>query len=296
MAFVGLHLTDTLLQLFLLNAMLAYSAYAGLSGGAFNLSFPAFAGLGGYGVAILTTKSGVAPIPAAFISVLLAVSVAAVFSVVLLRLRGVYMAIVSINLVVVFVAIANNWTSLTGGALGITGLPLAATTRTLMISTVVIVAGFAVVSRSKFGESITVMTADRTLAASLGMRVQRTQFMLALASAALAAWAGAMNAFWLGLVTPANYGFETSVAVIAMVILGGEGFWWGPLVGAAIFTAVPEWTRSLGTWQDLSTAAILLAVVIFAPEGIAGYVHRVAGRLRMARSLVAQRRVGAANG
>jgi branched-chain amino acid transport system permease protein len=276
--------------------MLAYSAYAGLSGGAFNLSFPAFAGLGGYGVAILTTKSGVAPIPAAFISVLLAVSVAAVFSVVLLRLRGVYMAIVSINLVVVFVAIANNWSSLTGGALGITGLPLAATTRTLMIGTVVIVAGFALISRGKFGESMTVMTADRTLAASLGMRVRRTQFILALASAALAAWAGAMNAFWLGLVTPSNYGFETSVAVIAMVILGGEGFWWGPLVGAAVFTAVPEWTRSLGTWQDLSTAAILLAVVIFAPEGIAGYVHRISGRVRMARSLVAQRRVGATNG
>lgn len=296
MAFLGLHLTDTLLQMFLLNAMLAYSAYAGLSGGAFNLSFPAFAGLGGYGVAILTTRSGVAPIPAAFISVLLAVSIAAVFSVVLLRLRGVYMAIVSINLVVVFVAVATNWTSLTGGALGITGLPLAASTNTLLIGTVVIAAGFALVSRTKFGESTVVMTADRTLAASLGMRVRRTQFTLALASAALAAWAGAMNAYWLGLVAPANYGFETSVAVIAMVILGGEGFWWGPLVGAAVFTAVPEWTRSLGTWRDVATAGILLGVVLFAPEGVAGYAHRAAARLRMGRSSAAQRRVGVADG
>lgn len=281
LGFLGLHLTSTLVALFFLNVLLAYSAYPVMALGRMNLSFIAFAGVGAFTAAILNQKHGVHPALAIAGGVALSAVAALPVGAVLGRVRGIYVAIASVNLVVACQIAATGLPGLTGGALGLSGLPIVATPTILGLCVVAVLVWFWLFSRSRLGRAIRVQRSDTLLALASGVNTVFTTAALFVLSAAIGGLAGGLGVFWYGFVNPEAYGFQSLLLVFAMVVVGGTSSWLGPLAGAAFFTIVPEWLRFAGALSDVIVGSILLLVVLFAPEGIAGTVVM---RLRLWRA------------
>jgi ABC-type branched-subunit amino acid transport system ATPase component/ABC-type branched-subunit amino acid transport system permease subunit len=274
-SFLGFRLSQALLDVFLLNALYAYSAYLGRLSGGFVLTYVGFIGLGAYAAAILDTRLG-APLQ---LSLLAAVLVCCLCAVLLARplqrLAGVYLGIVSISFVGALQIIAVNWSSLTGGAFGVAGLNNVVQTPHLAVALVLVVLLIAVVDSSTAGLLLRLRIKDALLARTLGLRGPRVWALMFILSAALAGLAGGLRASWFGFVGPDDISFNQVVLILAMVILGGSEHWSGPLIGAAVFTVLPAALRGFGTWSDIATGLLLLVIVVGAPEGIAGRVRRL---------------------
>jgi branched-chain amino acid transport system permease protein len=278
--FLGLHVTSTLVGVFLLNVLLAYSAYPVYALGRMNMSFIAFAGVGGYAAAILQQRYGVAPGLAIVLAAALSASAAVPIGALLGRVRGVYLAIATVNLVGAFQIAAQNLESLTGGATGLLGLPVVSTPEIIGVATLAVVVLFWLFSRSRTGHAVRIQRRDPLLAESVGVNTNMNVSALFVASAALAGLQGGLTVFWYGFVNPDAYSFQVLVLVVAMVVVGGTGHWLGPLVGAAFFTILPEWFRFAGVMTDVFVGCVLLLVVLFFQEGIVGTISRQASVLR----------------
>ena len=272
MTVLGLHLSQTLLGLLLLNVLLAYSAYPVFALGRMNVSFVAFAGLGGYTAAILTQRYDTAWWLAAAAGVAASIVAAVPLAVLLQRVRGIYLAIATLNLVLVVHVLALNLTDLTKGALGISGLPVEVGSGWLAIACGVVILAAFLFHHSDRGLGVRVQQTDQFLAISVGVNVRSNIGMLFVASSALGGLYGALSVYWYGLAIPDTYSLTIVILAIAMVTLGGTGEWLGPLAGAVFFTIVPEWLRSTGIWRDVVVGAVLLAVILVFPEGIVGWV------------------------
>ena len=294
MTFLGLNLSITLLDVMLLNCLLAYSAYPVFNVGRMNLSFVAFSGLGGYTGALLVTRHAWNAWPAMVAGVVLSAAVAIPLGLVLGRVKGVYLGIATINLAAVFQVFIINMTSFTGGAQGISGLPIVITTIALAVATILIAVLFWALDRSRFGTGIRMQRVDELLALSSGVFTNMNVSIMFVLSAAIGALHGGMTAFWYGFVSPEAYGFQAVILAVAMVMLGGTTQWMGPLIGAAFFTIVPEWLRDFGVFKNMVTGVILLIVIYFFPEGIAGAVSTWRGLRRAKSSAESARRAGKA--
>jgi len=279
-----LGLTDTLIELWLLNCLLAYSAYVVLNGGAFSFAYVAFIAIGAYTVAIVTVKEGGSTLEAIVIAPIICGLIALVLARPLERLSGVYLAIVSISFVGLVQVLLVNLEDLTGGALGIAGVPLIVEMWWLALAVVVVALVLRQIERSNLGRAIRMTRVDPLVAGAMGVNVRRVRLWLFVASAALGGVAGVIRANYFGFVTPSDYGFNLVVLLLAMVIIGGVGSWVGPLIGAFIFTMLPEWLRSFGDWRDVVTGALLLLIIIVSREGVAGTIrlqwHRHKHRVR----------------
>jgi branched-chain amino acid transport system permease protein len=284
---VILGITITLVQIWLLNCLMAYSAYLGLISGAFSFAYVAFIGVGAYTAGILATQHGFPW----WQNIIVAAAICGVAALVLVRplerVSGIYLAIASVALVGLFQILLVNFSGLTKGASGIPGVPLTMTTTKLVIAVVLVALLLRQLERSDIGRAIRMTRADPIVAVSLGVNVRRLRVVLFVVSAIFAGFAGAMRAHYFGYVAPDVYSFDLVITLLAIVIIGGIGSWVGPLVGAAIFTMLPEWLQSFGEWRDFITGALLLVIVIVSREGITGAVKYAWYQLRRRRSRAA---------
>jgi branched-chain amino acid transport system permease protein len=270
---IHIYLSLTLVQLFLLNSLMAYSAFLGMVSGAFSIAYVAFIGLGAYTTAILATDHGVPLVLNLVLAPLLCAAVALALVRPLERLSGIYLAIASVGMVALFQIVLFNFADITHGAEGIPGIPLDVKTWTLIVAVVVVALVLRQVQRSEVGRAIRMTRLDPIVAVSLGVNVRRLRVWLFVASAAAGGVAGVMRAHYFGFVSPEVYGFELVVILLAMVVVGGVGHWLGPLVGAAIFTLLPEWLQSLAEWRDVVIGGLLLLIIIITREGLTGAVQ-----------------------
>jgi branched-chain amino acid transport system permease protein len=278
---------QTLLELVLLNVLLAYSGYVVVAGGSFSLAFVAFIGLGAYTAAILSVDHSIGFLPALILAPILAAIGALVLAKPLERLSGVYLALVSVAAISVFRVCLLNFDSLTGGALGKSGIKPRIGSQELIVGAVIVVVVFALLYRSMVGRAMRLVRADPLVAASMGVNVRRLRLWLFVGSAALGAIGGVFRAYYTGFVVPGDYGFELLITLLAMVILGGVGHWTGPLIGAALWTLLPQWLDPLGLWREVATGFILLVIILLLPQGISGgvanLVHKGRRRLQSRR-------------
>jgi branched-chain amino acid transport system permease protein len=94
-----------------------------------------------------------------------------------------------------------------------------------------------------------------------------------------AALVGAMYAHYMRFIAPQEFGFWKSVECIIHVIVGGVGTFWGPIVGAAVFTFLPEWLRIAERWELVIYGLVLILTILFVPDGIWGFGGRVLAKV-----------------
>jgi branched-chain amino acid transport system permease protein len=135
------------------------------------------------------------------------------------------------------------------------------------------IAALVLVAMSELGSTgrrVNAVREDPELAASLGIRVRRYRLVAFLISGALGGCAGAMNILVRSAVSPLDIGFPLIVLALTMIIVGGSLSWKGALIGAVIFTWLPDFLSVIGEWQELIYGIIVAIAAVLLPRGIYG--------------------------
>lgn len=260
-----------------INALLALSLNVTLAAGMLSMGNAAFAGLGGYAAGILTLHFKMSYAISLCGGALVAGIVGLVLGLPVLRLRGVFLAMATLAFgEVVRIAAVN--LDITGGAEGLTGIPNI--TNTWIIYMVLAGAAYfmAVLRRSRLGWALVSMREDETAAACLGIHITYYKVAAFTIGAMMAGLAGGMYAHLNYLITPRDFGFFIAVDLLIYNIVGGTRVWYGPILGAALITALPEILRGVGVTAGPIRMAvnglILLLVILFLPNGLASVFTR----------------------
>ena len=257
-----------------LNLLLGYT-------GQLSLGHAAFFGIGAYTSALLTLKlewSFWVGLPAG--AALAGVAGWAIGRLAL-KLRGAYFVLVTISFAGVISLVSQNWMELTNGPLGLPGVPAPElgpwSLRTKNAYYYLVLAGAALayvvcrrLVRSRVGRAFLALRENEPLAESVGVDPTRYLVVATVASAAMAGGGGVLYAHYTRFVSPEVFLFGYTVTMVIMVIAGGKGTLAGPVVGALIFTALPEALREVVSWQwqMVLYGALLVLLVYFLPRGV----------------------------
>lgn len=274
-----------LFDITLLSCGLAFSQYIVLRAGVESFATAAFAALGAYTAAILVTRSGTWMLPAIGAATLVGALAGGLLSIPLARLRGFFQAIATIAFVQIVVSLILYAEPLTGGALGINGIPRLVGTGTLALYVGGVIAMLAVLNRTGVGRAFNAIRQDETAAVALGISVMKYHTLAFVLSGAIAGAGGGMLALNTYSINAEQFGFSLLVAALAAVVLGGRTSVWGPVVGAVVLAALPELARPLAEQRLLVYGAILIVIIIYLPRGI---VDTLIARHRARRAAVAQ--------
>jgi branched-chain amino acid transport system permease protein len=243
-----------------------------------------FFALGAYTAATASKHLGLSP----WLGLALGAAVAAVVGLgtgfPALRLRGHYLALVTLALAELIRLTAQNWLALTGGPFGIydfgsfTGLPATGIPRAqavYLIVTAIVGAGVGamlyVCRRTRAGRAFRAIREDEVLAESLGINTTVYKLLAFSLSSGLAGLAGTLYAYYIQLVSPTVATAATTSLVIGMAVFGGLGTIWGPALGALLLYAINEGLRFIGVVYNLVAVGLVIMVfVIFLPRGLAG--------------------------
>ena len=282
------YLLDIFFLVFLYGTMATSWNVLGGFTGQVSFGHAAFLGIGAYATALLTAAGW--PLLATFPA---GGALAALFSLLIgppaFRLRGPYFAIATIGIGEASRLIALNWSSLTGGASGVTlnsAPSVVAQYYTAFAVCAGAVAATAWIKASRFGYALAAVRSDPDAAETLGVDTTIAKTQALLISAFMLGVAGGVYAMHNLYVSPdSTFGFSTSISLVIMPIIGGIGTIFGPLLGAAIFTGLREQLEAnpfLAKYSlDLSVFGLLLcAIVLFEPRGLLGVFDRLTGLLR----------------
>jgi branched-chain amino acid transport system permease protein len=247
----------------------------------------AYFGLGSYGAALLVRSLGL-PMEAALLAApLVAAFGALIFGWFAVRLSGVYLAMLTLAFAQITWAITYQWDSFTGGSNGLTGVWPAqwlADKQNYYYLTLVLVSGGVLLLRrmlfSPFGYTLRAARDSVLRADAIGIDVKRMQWVAFVIAGALAGLAGALYAFSKGSISPETLSVGKSVDGLVMVLLGGIQTLAGPVVGAVTFSWLHDTVaRNTDYWRAM-LGAIILALVLLFPQGIAGFIKQVVERRR----------------
>jgi branched-chain amino acid transport system ATP-binding protein len=257
-----------------------------IMGQAGQLSFGslAFAGIGGYTAALTSVRLHWPPLAGLALGIVLACAVAVVVGKPVLRLRLYFLALATMALVTIFTVVVATWRSLTYGSSGVPGIPwlsLGITTFDsyfkqyyfVWIVVIVVLLVCEAAMRSRVGRALHALAVNETAASSLGIDCPAWKLRAFVASAAICGLGGGLWVLFLSSATPSDFSLGASILVIIMVMVGGMESLLGSIIGAVIISWV---TFSLGSLQQYSAVAyalILILLVLFLPNGLAGLAH-----------------------
>ena len=268
---------ETLIQAALAGAILAYSFQIAMRAGVFTLAGVGFWAIGGYTTAYLVTEREWMTAPAILVGILISGVIGLLLALVLGRLRSLYLAMATVAFVLLIQIVAINWEAVTGGAGGMFGIPVTVSTWQLLVIVAVISVALFFFERGARGRTIEAMRLDEQVAMSVGINVVRERDMIFVLSSMMAALSGGIAAMMFNTLAPEQAGFGLIVDTLMMVVIGGAAAWWGALVGAFIVTWLPEILRFTGDYRGIVEGAIVVLVVVYAPEGFVGLVRRLTG-------------------
>lgn len=267
------------------DVLLGFTGYLSLAHGALY-------GLGAYACALLTARYGLSFWAALPLCGALTGAAGALIALLAFRTRGLYFAVLTLGIGLIGHQLFLVLPGLTGGVGGFVGipgpeqpawLPLRTTTYYALLALgllfATLMAALAFV-RSRLGAERLAVREDLTLAQALGIRVASARLAAFTFSAVFAGLAGALFAAISSFIAPESFTvLGTGFQLVALVVVGGMGTLWGPILGAALLTALPEGLRVAATLSLLAYGVLLLVFIIFAPQGIASLISRGARRL-----------------
>jgi ABC-type branched-subunit amino acid transport system permease subunit len=250
--------------------------------GALSLAHPAFFGVGAYTAAILATRAGWPFVGGLVAAVVVAAAVAAVAGVPLFRLTEHAFAVGTLGFALVAWIVATNWVDVTRGPLCITGIPKPVTTLPAWYWVALSALGAVLLlyrgmTSFRLGRALHAVRDNEPLAAAAGINPLRYRMLAFTVGGALAGGVGALYAHYLSVFCPEEMTVALTVNLLVIVFLGGVGTLRGVLVGALLFTALPEVLRMAPTWRLVIYGCLLLVIVVRSPGGLEGLLAGRAG-------------------
>ena len=287
-----------ILNFMMLNAIMALGLnFMTGRAGLICLGYAAFMAIGAYTVGILTLKVGIS----FWIALPLAGIFASLFGVILglpaLRVKGHYLALVTIAFGLIVQELLLNLESITGGTNGLIDIPsprffgidMGTTVNfgfmsmtyqanfyylclALLIIATVVLYRF---SNSLFGLALNVMREDQLAAQCYGLNLTNYKLLAFAIGAFFGGIAGGVYAAMINFIAPENFGYSLSIIVISMIILGGLDSIPGALVGAFFLTVFPEKFRAFEDYRVMFYGIIIVLCLLFMREGVLPFKHRI---------------------
>lgn len=238
-----------------------------------------FFGIGAYTAALLSVDFHVP-----FLLGLIAAGiVAAIFGLILgipaLKLKGHYLAMVTIGFGIILQLVMINWVGLTKGPAGVQGIATPSlgsfsfdsyTSFYYLVLVILAIAALVAycIENSKLGRAFMAIREDELAASACGINLTYTKVTAFMLSAFYGGIAGGLYAFMLTYISPDNFSFDQSIVFFTMVLAGGAGTIWGPIIGAFTLTFVPEWLRFLKEYYMAVYGVGIVLLMLFLPGGI----------------------------
>ncbi len=247
------------------------------NGGIVSFGHAAYFGLGAYASGLLVTKLGMPMEPALIAAPLAGGFFAALFGFFIVRLQGIYLAMLTLAFAQIAYAVCFQWVEVTGGDNGIVGVwPAAwAASRSAYHYLVLVVAALGIIALrhviyAPFGASLRAARDSAARAEAIGIDVRAHRWLGFTIAGAAAGLAGGLYAFSKGSIDPTLLGIPLSVDFLAMILLGGMQSVMGPVLGAAAFHSIKDVFMPLTDhWRFFLGASIIALVLIF-PRGLGG--------------------------
>jgi branched-chain amino acid transport system permease protein len=255
--------------------------------GIFSVAQAAIMGIGAYVFGVLSMMG--VPFPLAMAAVIVVCAfINLLSSLPSLRLAGDYFIITSFGTQLVATAVFINWSSMTGGASGLSGIPIielfgfsfATSRQFVVLSTVallLVAVSFWLILRSPYGRMLNAIRLDEIAVIASGRRVLNAKIGVSAVSGAYAGIGGALYAAYISFIDPASFDIHVSVLVVTMVVVGGARTLAGSIIGPFLLMAIPQLltmidipSTLLGPVRQLSYGLILIAFMLWRPQGIAG--------------------------
>jgi branched-chain amino acid transport system permease protein len=237
---------------------------------------------------LLSVRFGISFPLGVLVGMVVAVLISFVVSLPSLRLHDDYFVIATFGFQMILFSVFNNWMKLTHGPLGIPGIPqpvifgwhVNSHLDFLILAAAFVCFAYFVVHRltsSPFGRVLHAIREDEVFAKALGKNTLRFKVVAFAVSAALAAMAGSLYAHYITYIDPTSFTVMESILIISMVIIGGAGSTWGPLVGAVVLVTLPEALRFVGlpsavaaNLRQIIYGSLLVIMMMFRPRGLVG--------------------------
>src|SRR6185369_16048862 len=268
LVFVGI---NTMLSI-ALNLLLGYA-------GQISLGHAGFFGMGAYFSGILTATYGwnawlAMPLAAVVVGIL-----ACLIGFPILKLKGHYLAMATLGLGIIIYIVFNETVNLTGGPSGLSGIPnltigsfsfdsdfknyylIWAFTLCIVLLTVNL-------TNSRVGRALRAIHDSEVAARVMGVNARLLKVQIFALSAVISSLAGSLYAHTMTFVSPASFGFNFSVELLTMVVIGGLGSIYGSFLGAALLTLLPEFLRGANDYDIIIYGALLMVMVMFMPGGL----------------------------
>ena len=275
--FVGI---NTMLAI-ALNLLLGYA-------GQISLGHAAFFGLGAYISGIITTRFPVDP----FLVIILAAVCAGVLAFVvigfpILKLKGHYLAMATLGFGIIMYIIFNETVGLTGGPSGLSGIPNLHIGSLIFdndlnnyylvwIFTLIVMLLSINLSQSRIGRALRAIHDSEMAARVMGVNARILKVQIFTVSAVISAIAGSLYAHIMTFISPASFGFNFSVELLTMVVIGGLGSIYGSFLGAAILTILPEFLRVFQDFDIIIYGLMLILMTMFMPGGLISGIQKIA--------------------
>ena len=252
-----------------INVLLAWSVYVVLMTGSLSFAQGTFMAVGCYTAGVLTVKFGWPLIPATLACAVFAATVAAVVGWPALRLRGIYLILVTIGITFCGRVLLEN-VEYIGGVAGFGGMS-GATYTSVLVAVALVGGALFWLSRSPLQRTFDAVREDDRVAASLGINVPVVRLVGFASGAFIAAIAGSLFGHYMSFVRPESFDVLLSVYVVLYVVLGGVNNMWGALIGATIMTLLPEYFRVLAEWRPTVFGLAILLLLLFKPQGLLSF-------------------------
>lgn len=254
--------------------------------GQISIGHAAFYAIGAYSSALTAARLSFPFWAAALFAILFTAAVGLLLGLSCLQLRGEYLAITTVAFAEIVQVILTQWEEVSGGPEGLLDIPQARLGSfvfntperfyylTLVLVLVTLVLTWNLTS-AKLGRSFRSVRDDPLAANILGVNTTRVKLIAFVLSAGYAGLAGSLYAHYIQALLPDYFNLPLSVLVFMMVMLGGMGSLYGPVVGVVLLTVSFEVLRAFEAYQMVIYGVIILLITIFAPEGLTGIARRL---------------------
>ncbi len=268
LVFVGIY---TMLAIGL-NLLLGYA-------GQISLGHAGFFGLGAYLSGVLSATYGWNPWLAMPLAALLVGALAFLIGFPILKLKGHYLAMATLGLGIIIYIVFNETVDLTGGPSGLSGIPnlaIGSLTFDSDVKNYYLIWAFTLLTilltlnlaNSRVGRALRAVHDSEVAARVMGVNARLLTVQIFALSAVISSIAGSLYAHTMAFVSPASFGFNFSVELLTMVVIGGLGSIYGSFLGAALLTLLPEFLRAAQDYDIIIYGGLLMLMVMFMPGGL----------------------------
>lgn len=256
--------------------------------GLLSIAHAAFYGVGAYVAALMALKLNSPFILNVICAVIGTGLLGALVGIPSLRIRDDYFVIATFAFQVITFSVLNNWVSFTGGPMGIPGIPQPVILGWKVSSHfgfLLLVGCFCGLTlwityrmvNSPFGRVLKTIREDEVFALAAGKNVGVYKVLVFVIGAGMTAIAGCLYAYYISFIDPTSFTVMESIFIISIVIIGGAGSLWGPVIGAVVLVTLPELLRFIGLPSSLAAnirqilyGGLLVVFMMWRPQGLLG--------------------------